>query len=546
LPDFPTLEWPTSETSDVGSGKPFSEGVSHIRLVVAGASAGAPECGITTSRPQEPLPAPPAGLSPEDALKPSRDASVVRSDEIPFKKASTEKTAGKTVLSARPISISLRNVETRGGASRANECLEDFLMARRAGSADLPLHGGRVPAWLGQRMTRLGAVIGEAIVHHYGRDEFLRRLAHPYWFQAFGAVMGMDWHSSGITTSVIGALKRGLKPLEKDLGIHVCGGRGRHSRKTPDELVAIGERIGFDGAALATTSRLVAKVDSAAVQDGFDLYLHGFIVSDDGHWVVVQQGMNGDRRQARRYHWLSEGLRSFVDEPHSAIDGPQQGVIVNLTDRRAESSRTRQLDLLADLGPDGIARELAVLERGSAGAAVQPTLPHLVMPAHHDVRPGDVHLRRLHGTLAAAAERGPADYPALLLTPGVGARTVRALAMVAEVVHGTPYRFSDPARFSLAHGGKDRHPYPVPLKVYDETIRVLKSAVRKAKLGRTEELGVLDRLDAQARLLERSATGPTLPDLLTEERTQSHALGGRSVFGFELPPDTEPLLRRKP
>jgi len=189
-------------------------------------------------------------------------------------------------------------------------------MGRRAGSADLTLHGGRVPKWLSDRMTRLGAVITEAIVLEYGRDELLRRLSHPFWFQAFGAVMGMDWHSSGITTIVIGALKRGLAPLSAELGIHVCGGRGNHSRQTPHELVAIGDRVGLDGAALAKASRLVAKVDSAAVQDGFDLYLHGFIVTDDGHWVVVQQGMNGNRRQARRYHWLSEGLQSFVDEPH--------------------------------------------------------------------------------------------------------------------------------------------------------------------------------------------------------------------------------------
>ena len=193
------------------------------------------------------------------------------------------------------------------------------LMVRRAGSADLPLHGGRVPKWLGDRMTRLGAVITEAIILEYGRDELLRRLAHPFWFQSFGAVMGMDWHSSGITTSVIGALKRGLTPLSGELGIHVCGGRGRHSRQTPHELAAIGERVGLNGAALAKASRLVAKVDSAPFRIGFDLYLHGFIVTDDGCWVVVQQGMNGDRHQARRYHWLSEELRSFVDEPHAAI-----------------------------------------------------------------------------------------------------------------------------------------------------------------------------------------------------------------------------------
>jgi uncharacterized protein len=410
-------------------------------------------------------------------------------------------------------------------------------MAKRAGSADLPLHGGRVPKWLADRMTRLGAVITEAIVIEYGRDELLRRLAHPFWFQSFGAVMGMDWHSSGITTSVLGALKRGLTPLSAELGIHVCGGRGRHSRETPGELMAVGDRVGVDGAALAKTSRLIAKVDSAAVQDGFDLYLHGFIVTDEGRWVVVQQGMNGDRGQARRYHWLSEGLQNFVDAPHAAIDGVDQGMIVNLTDRRAEPSRRRQLDLLRDLGPDAILREFSKAEGKSLPAAAQPVLPHLVMPDHHDVRAKDVVVRRLQGNLAAAVDGGPKDFSELLLVPGVGARTVRALAMVAEVVHGAPYRFSDPARFSVAHGGKDRHPYPVPLKVYDRTIDVMKRAVGRAKLGHAEELAALRRLDDQARNLERHASGPSLETVLAEERARSHEYGGRSVFGDE-PPST--------
>ncbi|SCB61153.1 hypothetical protein GA0061105_11592 [Rhizobium aethiopicum] len=411
-------------------------------------------------------------------------------------------------------------------------------MSQRAGSADLPLHGGRVPHWLGDRMTRLGTLITEAIIHHYGRDEFLRRLAHPFWFQSFGAVMGMDWHSSGITTSVLGALKRGLKPRAGELGLHVCGGRGTHSRKTPQELVSIGERVGLDGEGLATTSRLIAKVDSAALQDGFDLYLHGFIVADDGHWVVVQQGMNGDRRQARRYHWLSEGLESFVDSPHAAIEGRSQGEIVNLADKRAERSRRGQLDLLATLGPDRIVREAAALLRAEEPApepAEQPLLPHLIMPAHHDVRESDVNMRRLHGNLAAAVDRGPTDFQELLLVPGVGARTVKALAMVAEVVHGAPCRFSDPARFSIAHGGKDRHPFPVPLKVYDETIGVMKSAVRKGKLGREEELQALKRLDEQSRQMERYVTGPDLKEIIAGEFRQSADFGGRSVFGWEPP-----------
>jgi hypothetical protein len=406
-------------------------------------------------------------------------------------------------------------------------------LAKRAGSADLPLHGGRVPPWLGERMTRLGTVISQAIVHHYGRDELLRRLAHPFWFQSFGTVMGMDWHSSGITTSVLGALKRGLAPLSGELGLHVCGGRGRHSRQTPTELIAVGERVGLNGAMLAQSSRLVAKVDSAAVQDGFDLYLHGFIVADDGQWVVVQQGMNGDRKQARRYHWLSHDLTSFVDAPHTAIEGHDQGRIINLTDRRAQASRAAQMDLLATIGPDGVAREAARLADKAAPAPVQATLPHLVMPDHHDVRAEDVVTRRLHGALAAAAKQGPTDFADLLMVPGVGARTVRTLAMVAEVVHGAPCRFSDPARFSLALGGKDRHPFPVPTRVYDETIKVLKSAVGSAKLGREEALGAIQRLDDQARRLERTAEGPSVEAYIAEERAMSLTYGGRSVFGWE-------------
>lgn len=406
-------------------------------------------------------------------------------------------------------------------------------MGRRSGSADLPLHNGRVPAWLGERMTRLGAVIAQAIVHEYGRDEFLRRLAHPFWFQSFGALMGMDWHSSGVTTSVIGALKRGLNPLAGELGIHVCGGRGKHSRRTPGELLEIGERVGLDGAALGQASRLVAKVDSAGVQDGFALYLHGFIVTDAGQWVVVQQGMNGDRRQARRYHWLSDDLKSFVDAPHAAIEGMNQGQIVNLTDHRAEASRESQLLLLTDIGPDGIVSEVAAMGRASEQAPAQATLPHLAMPAHHDVRPGDVVLRRLHGALAAAADAGPKDFTDLLKLRGIGARTVLALAQVAEVVHGAPCRFSDPARFSLAHGGKDRHPYPVPTRVYDKTLAVLRDALNKAKLGNDERLSAIRRLDSQARALERQVGGPCFRSFCDAERALSHSYGGRSVFGWE-------------
>ena len=418
-------------------------------------------------------------------------------------------------------------------------------MTRRAGSADLPLHGGRVPEWLAGRMSKLGAVIAEAIVREYGRDEFLSRLASPFWFQSFGAVMGMDWHSSGITTSVIGALKRGLTPLQNELGLHVCGGRGRHSRRTPDELVAIGDRVGFDGHALARASRLVAKVDSAAVQDGFELYLHGFIVADDGKWVVVQQGMKDATSTARRYHWQSAGIRDFVEAPHSAIEGEGQGTIVNLTDVRAARSRTLAVDLLGDLGPDRLVAEVGRIEGRDAAPADddEPMLPHLVMPAHHDVRPKDLILRRLHGSLAAAADRGPADFAELLLVPGVGARTVRSLAMVAEVIHGAPHRFTDPGRFSMSKGGKDGAPFPVPLKVYDETIRVLKYAVVKARLGGSEELAAIRRLDAQARLVEAEVTGPSFHDYVAEEWRRSPEYGGRTVMDDMS--DARPAGRRR-
>jgi uncharacterized protein len=407
-------------------------------------------------------------------------------------------------------------------------------VARRSGSADLPLHGGRVPRWLAERMSRLGRVIAEAIVLEYGRDELLRRLAHPFWFQSFGAVMGMDWHSSGITTAVLGTLKRGLEPVAHELGIHVCGGRGRHSRRTPDELRAVGERVGIDGDRLAETSRLVAKVDTAAVQDGFDLYLHGFIVTDDGRWTVVQQGMNPESRLARRYHWLSEGLESFVDDPHSAVEGRSRGVIVNLADARAARSRTAQLELLA-AGPDRVLAALRkpladLLPEESPAQGVLPLGPHLTMPRRHDVRAGDVVTRRLHGALAAAAERPPADFVDLLLTPGVGGRTVFALAMAAEVIHGTPCRFSDPARFSLALGGKDGHPFPVPLRVYDETIRVLRRAVDAARLSGEDRLAAIRALDAEARQLERTAQGPSFDGFVAAERGRSRPLGGRTVL----------------
>jgi uncharacterized protein len=401
----------------------------------------------------------------------------------------------------------------------------------------MPLHGGHVPLWLLTRMAALGRVIAEAIVHEYGRDELLRRLAHPFWFQSFGAVMGMDWHSSGITTSVIGALKRGLTPIQHELGIFVCGGKGVHSRRTPQELLKIGDATGINAAALVRSSRLVAKIDGVAVQDGFDLYLHAFFATIDGHWCVVQQGMNAELREARRYHWQSEGLNGFFESPHAAIEGRNVGAITNLADFRARRNREAGLELVRS-GPDRTIAVLKELRRPGSIAlslfpeteAITPALPHLNLPHHHEVRASDVMLKRLHGTLAAAADAGPKDFAELLHTPGIGARTLEALAFVAEVVYGAPSRFSDPARFSLAHGGKDGHPFPVPIKVFDETIRLLKRAVDRAKLGSAESLAAIQRLDTQARLLESRVSGPTFERFIANERARSEKLGGRTVL----------------
>lgn len=411
-------------------------------------------------------------------------------------------------------------------------------MTQRTGSANLPLHGGRVPAWLATRMAALGRVIAEAIVHHYGRHEFLRRLADPFWFQSFGAVMGMDWHSSGITTSVIGALKRGLAPVQDELGIFVCGGRGAQSRRTPAELLAMGEATGLNATPLVRTSRLVAKIDSALVQDGYELYLHGFFVTLEGEWCVVQQGMNPVQREARRYHWASDMVAGFFDAPHSAIEGRNAGPIINLTDPGAAASRLAGLELVRQ-GPHCLVEVLRRVgnplpHTPDLFVADPPPAPlsgarHLRLPAHHDVRAADVDLKRLHATLAAAADRGPRDFAELLLLPGIGARTVAAVAFVAEILHGAPYRFRDPARFALAHGGKDGHPFPVPLKVYDETITVLKRAVSNAKLGRSETLEAIRRLDEHARRVDHVVAGPSLAHYVATEVAHSATYGGRTV-----------------
>lgn len=385
---------------------------------------------------------------------------------------------------------------------------------QRSGVADLPLHGGRVPSWLAERMTKLGTAITETIVLNYGTSAFLSRLSDPFWFQAFGTVMGMDWHSSGITTSVMGALKRGLAPRANELGIYICGGRGRFSRNTPAELRLLADRRGFDGESLVRTSRLTARIDNNAIADGFQIYLHSFVVTSDGEWAVVQQGLNNDSAMARRYHWHSASVRDFVAEPHTGIVGEHQGSIVNLVDVKAKPAQTALLDI-AHEHPD---KTLTVAR-------------HLQMPAHHEVRAGNVDLKRLGAVLAVAYERDLHDFAELLLVDKLGPRTLQSLALIAEVVHGAPTRFSDPARFSFAHGGKDRHPFPVPLKTYDESLSFLRSSLDSAKVGRTDKVDGFRRLDRFVRAVEtRLKPEADFDAVIAHEKAISRSLNGRSVF----------------
>ena len=371
-----------------------------------------------------------------------------------------------------------------------------------------------MPAWLATRMVTLGTAISESVLHHYGRSALLTRLSDPFWFQALGSVMGMDWHSSGITTSVMGALKKGLNPRAHELGVYICGGRGKHSRKTPDELRSIADRISLDGDALVRTSRLTARIDNNAIADGFQIYLHTFVLTADGEWAVVQQGMNESSRLARRYHWHSPAVRDFTADPHTAIVGEHAGVIRNLVDGRARPAQ----EALLTISRADPQRTLAEVRR-------------LEMPRHHDVRRSDVNEKRLGAVLALAHERDLRDFASFLLLEQLGPRTLQSLALIAEVVHGTPTRFDDPARFSFAHGGKDGHPFPVPLKTYDESIAVLRRALDGAKLGHGDKLDGFSRLDKFARAIERQRQPMAdVPAVIDYERTISPSLGGRTVF----------------
>jgi hypothetical protein len=391
---------------------------------------------------------------------------------------------------------------------------------KRSGSADLPLHYGYVPKWLAERMAKLGLAITESIIQEYGQQEVLRRLSDPFWFQSLGAVMGMDWHSSGITTSVMGALKRAINPRSKDLGLYIAGGKGKFSKGTPGELLKISSNIGLDGIELVRCSKLSAKVDNTAVQDGFQLYTHNFILNSYGDWTVVQQGMRTSDKTARRYHWHSANLQSFVDEPHTGIAGVNVGNILNLTAHEAAATRDALHQLTVEK-PEKMLQEIQ----------------QLIMPHHHDVRAADVNLKRLGTTLWLAHEANVQNFEELLLLEGVGPRTVQSLALVSEVIHGTPSRFKDPARFSFAHGGKDGHTFPVPTRVYDETTSTLQHAVEKAKIGSSEKQQAIKALHQIATRAEKDFTpNNNFDELVEKERTDSWKYGGKTVFGDAKPP----------
>ena len=390
--------------------------------------------------------------------------------------------------------------------------------------ADMPLHYGQVPPWLYQRMSKMGVAIVEAIIMEYGRGAVLQRLSDPFWFQALGCVLGMDWHSSGITTSVMGALKRSVNERSKDLGIYICGGKGKYSRETPAELLRIAEQTGLNGDLLVRSSKLSAKVDNTAIQDGFQLYLHSFVLSRDGDWAVVQQGMNGTTGMARRYHWHSPTLTSFVEEPHTFIYGANQGQIINITDKLADGTRAGILQL-AQEDPERLL----------------PEIKKLAMPSHHDVQAKDVDIKRLGAVLAVAYEKENLDMESLLLLEGLGPRTLQSLVLVSEVIHGTPSRFTDPARFSFAHGGKDGHPFPVPTMVYDEAIKTLETGIQRAKLGNNEKNEAIKQLAKAAQQLEKDFTpNNNFEQLIERERNDSWKYGGRTVMGMAMPPKEKP------
>ena len=354
----------------------------------------------------------------------------------------------------------------------------------RTGFATLPLHGGKAPRYLFERMVPLSREIVIFVAREFGREEVLRRLSDPYWFQAFGCVLGFDWHSSGLTTTVCGALKEGLRDVGAELGIFVAGGKGATSRKTPAEITATCEQLGRDPEPLVYASRISAKVDNSAVQDGYQLYHHSFVFTDKGQWCIVQQGMSDATSMARRYHWLSDNVRDYVNEPHAAICCDTVAPTLNLV--AAQSADVRSASAL-------LAGEKPEVTLDALGH-----LPSLEMPRRHEVSTSDINPRYLAKVLLRTYERAPADFESLLSIEGVGAKTLRALALTSELIYGARASHDDPARFSFAHGGKDGTPYPVDRQTYDKTIEVMRQALNGARIDRNEKVHAFRRLAAWA------------------------------------------------
>ena len=352
---------------------------------------------------------------------------------------------------------------------------------RHTGIAELPLHGGKAPPWLFQRMVRLGREIVRLIIQDNGPEEILRRISDPYWFQSLGCVLGFDWHSSGVTTTVCGALKEGLRGREKDLGLIIAGGKGATSRKTPAEIMAAGEKFALkhNPEDLVYLSRLTAKIDNNAVQDGFQLYHHNFFFTHAGAWAVVQQGMND--RFARRYHWHSENLESLIRDPHAAVCSDlQQQRTLNLVAAESAAAQSVVTELSREQ-PEKLIMELHRLQT-------------LSLPSHHEIRARDLRPDSIAKILLKTYEAKVEDFQTLLGMPGVGAKTLRALALISEITYGTPASWKDPVKFSFAHGGKDGHPYPVNRAVYDQSIEVLRHSLARAKVAQREKDHALRRL----------------------------------------------------
>lgn len=351
----------------------------------------------------------------------------------------------------------------------------------RTGLANLPLHGGKAPAWLFNRMVKLAREIVIIIVSDYSPKEVLNKLSDPFWFQAFGCVLGFDWHSSGVTTTVCGAVKEGIKGIEKELGLFVAGGKGRVSRATPSEIEKWGNRVGFDPGDLVYASRMSAKVDSAALQDGYQIYQHTFFFTKDKEWAVVQQGMNDENRYARRYHWLGSDLEEFVVEPHSAICCDEKSKVLNMVAEESEEAREVSA-FLSNEGPGFWEREINRIKT-------------LSLPPRHEILKEDINSRYFHKIMTKTYEKNPKGFEELLNIEGVGPKTIRSLSLLSELIYSAKSSFEDPARFSFAHGGKDGHPYPVDREAYDKTIEILKRWVSKAKFGRSEKDKSLRRLE---------------------------------------------------